>query len=142
MAEISLKLSGRVEGLLALVALVSTSIVKATVGTGPHNEPVSKPKIAVGTVALRHLLLGSLALVVNIKEDLLSNLGVPFSTGPAEVVEANIEPFVHLRMDFVVKIADLLRCLLLLHRLHLSSSTVLVSTADVEHVRSLKLLVA
>lgn len=139
-AEIVLELSGRVEGLLALIALVAACISEGTVGAGPHDEPVSQPQVAVFAVALGHLLLDSLILVVDAEEDLLGDLGVPLSAGPAEVVEADIEPLVHLRVDLVVKVADLLRSLLLLHRLHLSRSAVLVSPADVQHVRPLQLL--
>lgn len=132
--EKALELGGRVEGLLAFVALVTPRIRKGAIGASAHDEPISKPKIAVGTVALRHFLLRCSILIVNPEENFLSDLGVPFSTGPSEIVKANIEPLIHLCMDLIVKVTDLLGGLLLLHRLHLSRSTVLVSPADVEHV--------
>jgi hypothetical protein len=94
------------------------------------------------TVALGHRFFENLALFLNVQEDLLSNLCMPLGASPPEVIEPNIKPFIHLRVNFVVMVANLPRSLLLLHRLHLSSRSVLVSTADVQHVRPLQFLEA
>lgn len=138
--EVVLELSGRVEGLLALVALVSSGIGEVAEGTGAYDEPISQPEIAILAVALRHLLLRGLLLLVDIEEYLLGDFGVPLGAGPPEVVESDIEPLVDLGVDLVVEIADLLGGFLLLHGLDLRGRAVLVRPADVEHVGALQLL--
>lgn len=142
MTEIILELSGRVEGLLALIALVASGIGELTERTSPYDEPISKPQIAVLAVALGHFFLGSPFLFVDVEEDLLGDLGVPLGAGPAEVVESDIKPLIDLRMDLIVEIADLLRGFLLLHGLDLRGCTVLVCSADVEDIGSLEFLEA
>lgn len=138
--EIIFQFSGRVEGLLALVALVSSGIRELTEGTGAYDESISQPEIAILAVTLCHLLLGGSILFVDIEEDLLGDLGVPLGAGPAKIVESDIEPLIDLRMDLIVEIADLLRGFLLLHGLDLRRCAVLVCPADVEHVGALEFL--
>lgn len=131
MAEIVLQLSGRVEGLLALITLVSPGIGKLAERTCSYDEPISKPKIAILAVTLGHFLLGGSFLFVDIEEYLLGDFGVPLGAGPAEVVEPDVEPLIDLRMDLIVEITNLLRGFLLLHGLDLSGCAVLVCPADV-----------
>lgn len=88
-------------------------------------------------VALHHLPLCGHLLLVDVQEDLLGDLGVPLGAGPSEVVEPDIEPLVHIRVDLEVVIAYLLGCLLLFPCLDLCCSAVLVSAADVEYIRPL-----
>lgn len=73
MTEIILEFSGRVECLLALIALVTSGIRKAAEGTSADNESISQPEIAILAITLRHLLLGGFLLVVDVEEDLLGN---------------------------------------------------------------------
>jgi len=70
-AEVLLELSWGVEGLLALVALVSACVWELAVGASAHDESVGEPEVAVGAVALGHFLLGGFLLVVDAEEDLL-----------------------------------------------------------------------
>jgi hypothetical protein len=141
-AEVVLELGGGVEGLLALIALVAAGIGEVAEGTGADDEAVGEPEIAIAAVALGHLLLGGLLLVVDAQEDLLGDARVPLRARPAEVVEPDVEPLVHLRVDLVVEVADFLRSFLLLHRLYFRGRTVLVRPADVEHVGALEFLKA
>lgn len=89
-------------------------------------------------VSLHHFLFDNFAILVNIQEDLLTYFGVPFCACPAEIIEPNVEPLVHLFMDSVVMITDLLRSLLLLQGFNFSRSAVLVSSADVQNIASLQ----
>ena len=129
-----------IEGLLALVALVAPCVWELAEGAGADDEPIGEPEVAVRAVALHHLLLRGHVLLVDVQEDLLGDLGVPLGAGPSEVVKSDVEPLVHVRVDLEVVVAYLLWSLLLLPRLHLGCSAVLVSSADVEHIRPLKLL--
>lgn len=91
-------------------------------------------------VTLHHLLLRGLVLLVDVEEDFLGDLGVPLGAGPSEVIKPDVEPLIHIRVDLEVMITYFLWSLLLFSCLDLSRSAVLISSADVEHVRSLKFL--
>ena len=102
------------------------------------DKSISQEHRAMLAVGLHHLLFDNFAILVNIQEDLLAYFGVPFCASPAEIIEPNVEPLVHLFMDGVVMITDLLWGLLLLQSFYFSRSTVLVSPADVQDIASLQ----
>jgi hypothetical protein len=64
----------------------------------------------------------------------MSDLSLLLGGGPAELVEADVEPLVDLCVESVVLVADLTRREPLLHGLGLRGRTVLISTAHVQHV--------
>lgn len=139
-AEVIYQLSWGIESLLTLIALIASCIRELAEGTGPDNEPISQPKIAVRAVTLHHLLLCGLLLIVDVQKYLLGDLGVPLGASPSEIIESDIEPLVHIRVDLEVMIAYFLGGLLLLPCFDLSRSAVLISSADVEHIGPLKFL--
>ena len=61
-------------------------------------------------------------------------LGLLLCGGAPELVEADVEPLVHLGVESVVLVADLARGESLLHRLRLRGRPVLVRPAHVQHV--------
>lgn len=86
--------------------------------------------------------MGYFALLVHIQENFLHYLRMPISTGPTEVVEANIKPFINIGMNLEVCVTNFAWGFLLLNSFHLSCSTVFISAADVKYISSLKLLIA
>lgn len=142
MTKVVLELSGRIESLLAFIALITPCIWEGTIGACANNESISQPKITIRAIALCHFLLGGFIFIVNIQKDLLGDFRVPFSACSTEIVEPDIEPLVDLCMNFIIEIADLLRSLLLFHRFHFRCCTVFISPANIEHVAALEFLEA
>ncbi len=137
-AKVGLELSWRVKGLLAFVALISSGVRILAKRTSANNEAISKPEIAVWTVALGHFLLERPILLVDVQENLLSYLSVPVSGGPPEIVKSNVKPFVNLLVYLEVVIAHFLGCLFLLHGFHFSCCAVFVSAADIQDIGALE----
>lgn len=69
-------------------------------------------------------------------KDILCDVGVRIATGPTEVIKRNIEPLVNALVDCMVFIADSSRRSSFLQCLHLSSSPILISPANEQHVVS------
>ena len=64
----------------------------------------------------------------------VTDLRLLLGGGPAELVEADVEPLVDLCVESVVLVADLARREPLLYGLGLRGRTVLIRTAHVQHV--------
>ena len=78
------------------------------------------------------------SFLLNIKENFLSDLGMPVGTGSTKVIKGDIEPLINLSMNCVVKVADLPRSLFLLNSLDFSGSSIFVSSTDIQNVVSLE----
>lgn len=74
MTEVVLQFSGRVEGFLAFITLITSGIREITERTGAYDESISQPQIAILTITLCHFLLGCPILLVDVEKDLLGDL--------------------------------------------------------------------
>lgn len=136
-AKIIFKFCWVVKCFLAFVTLISTSIRIGTIWTYTTNKSISKPQITVIAIALSHLLCFYFSFIVNIHEDFLSDFGVPFSACSTKIIEANIKPFINFFMNFIIKVTNLLRRFFFFHSLYLCCCTILVSSTNIKHIRSL-----
>jgi hypothetical protein len=122
----------RVEKMATLVALVSSCILVGAQRAFSLDEAIGQEGVVCFAVGLDGCLLLQEAVLVEFCEDVLSNVCLLGGGGATEDVEANVEPFVDLCMQFVVLVAQLFRCALLLDSLGLGGSSVLVGTANEE----------
>ena len=67
----------RVKQFLASIALVTSCILKFTKRTDPTNKSVSKEKMAFFAITLSHSFFFDPVILLDIKENLLTDLGVP-----------------------------------------------------------------
>lgn len=81
-----------------------------------------------------HNLLKGLASFVESLEDVLGDVSLLRSSGPAEFIKVAVKPLIDLGVDGVVVVTDLLACLPLLHSLGLGGGTILVRAANVDGV--------
>ena len=95
-------------------------------------ETTSSPTFQ--TVLLINHFLVSVLVIVNLLEDVLSNLSLVVSSGSSEVIKVTVKPFVDVLVDLIVVVTDFLGSLLLLDSLSLSCCAILISTTDVESV--------
>ena len=86
----------RIKKIAALVALITSGIVVLTSRTGTLNVAVCKKGFVLFTVGLCSCPLLELAILVKLREDILSDHGLLFCCGPSEVVKSNFKPVVHL----------------------------------------------
>ena len=115
--------------------------------------------VAVFTQQLLHGVFSQVVVAMQLEENILSDpdlnkkekwqlntriikmwsiLCLMWCSSTAKMVEADVEPFVHLRMDFMVMVADFSRSLFLFESLNFSGCTILISTAHVQNIWSLK----
>jgi hypothetical protein len=116
----------------ALVALISSCILVGTQRAFSLDETIGQEGVVCFAVRLDGCLFLQEAVVVEFCEDVLSNVCLLGGGSATEDVEANVEPFVDLCVQFVVLVAKLFRCALLLDSLGLGGSSVLVGAADEE----------
>lgn len=69
-------------------------------------------------------------------EYILCNLGMDWSRSSSKVVKIYVEPLVNVVVNFEVFVAYFLRCALLLDCFHLSSSSILISAANIDGIIS------
>lgn len=122
----------RIQQAAALVALVTSGIVVVALRARSLDESVRQEGIVLLTVRLFCRPLLKEVVFVQLEEDILHNLRLLLGRGSAKVVEANLEPIVNLLVLDVELVAELLGGLARLESLGLSSSAVLVCTADVQ----------
>jgi hypothetical protein len=122
----------RVEQMTALVALVSSCILVGTQRAFSLDKAVGQEGVVCFAVRLDSCLFLQEAIVVEFCEDVLSNVCLLGGGSAAEYVEANVEPFVDLCVQFVVLVTKLFRCALFLDGLGLGGSSVLVGSANEE----------
>lgn len=122
----------RVDDVLARVALVAACARRAAVGTRALDETVGEEAVAVLAEELLDGVGADVAVVVELPEDLLRDLGLLLGRGATEAVERDVEPLVNLLVQLVVLLADFLGSGLLGDSLLLGRRSVLVSSADVQ----------
>ena len=118
----------------AAIALITTGVIVATVRASASYESIVKEAVAAEALELGYLLLVSVALLLEVDEDVLSDLGMLFGAGSAKQLGVALEPLVNLLVDLVVLVADLLWCHALLDGFDLSGCSVLVCAADEDGV--------
>lgn len=97
----------RVEKVAALVALVTSGVGVCAKRTFTLDETVGQEALVLFAIRLLGCLFSEVAVLVQLGEDVLGNLGLLCSGRPAEVVELNLEPVVDLLVDLVVLVAQL-----------------------------------
>lgn len=132
----------RIKKMSTLVALVSSCILVTAQRALSLDEAIGQERVVCFAVRLHCCLFLQEAVVVELCEDVLSNLGLLGGRSAAEDVEANVEPFVDLCVKLVVLVAKLLGCALFLDSLGLGGSSVLVSTADEQSGQATRLAVS
>lgn len=115
-----------------LVALISSCILVAAQRALSLDETIGQEGVVCFAVRLNCCLFLQEAILVEFCEDVLSNVCLLGGGGTTEDVEANVEPFVNLCVQFVVLVAKLFRCALLFDSLGLGGSSVLVGAANEE----------
>jgi hypothetical protein len=98
----------RIEEVTTLVTLVSTSIIVVTAGTLTLDITISQERTVLLTEGLLSGALAEEAVLMQALEDRLRDLGVLFCRCATEVVEADVEPFVHFLVNLVVLGAQVL----------------------------------
>ena len=124
----------RIEQLSAVLALVAPGLLVAAVGTGPQYVPVGKKHVRRFTVELVGRVLGDVSVGVELQQDVLRDLRLPFGRGSAEAVERDVEPLVHPVVNLVVPIAQFAGRNALLPRACFGGGAVLIGAADVERL--------
>lgn len=125
-----------VDELTAAVALVTLGIWEATAlkGASTADHAISEGCGACFTVLLLDSVLIGVASILQVVEDILSNLSLLRGRSTAELIKIAIKPLVDLSVQAMIVIADLLASLALLTSLGLCSCAILVGTTDVERV--------
>ena len=115
-----------------LVALISSCILVGAQRALSLDEAIGQEGVVCFAVGLDGCLFLQEAVLVEFCEDVLSNVCLLGGGGATEDVEANVEPLVDFCVQFVVLVAQLFRCALLLNGLGLGGSAVLVGAANEE----------
>lgn len=123
------KLEG-IKKVTALVALITSSIVVLTSGAGTLNEAVCKKGLVLFAIWLCSCPLLEVAILMELREDILCYHSLLFCCSPPEVVKSNLKLIVHFFVLFVVLIAELFRCLTRFEGFRLCCCTVLICAAD------------
>ena len=71
---------------------------------------------------------------MKVPEDLVSDLGLVLGGGPAEVIEADVEPLVNLGVEGVILVANLLGSQAFLESLGLRAGAIFICSADVKGI--------
>lgn len=120
-----------IEKFLAFIALITSGILVSTKRTFTFDESISQEQVAFFTIALSHFLLLDFVLFFEIQKDILTNLSVPFSWSSTKMIKGNIEPFVHFRMNFMIKITNFTWSFLFFQCLYFCGCTIFVCAAYV-----------
>lgn len=125
-----------VDQLLTFVALITASVVELTrrIGTRARYVTIGQESLAGVAVQLIDALLRDQTSLVQFPEDILANFRLFLRRCSTEEIEVQLKPFVDLRVQIVVLVADLSRRALLLERFRLRRRTVLIRTADVHRI--------
>lgn len=86
---------------------------------------------------IHDLIVGKL-ISAKVIENILGNGGLLISSSSTEVIKVTIKPLIDLFMNLIVMITDLLGSLSLLESFSLSSSTIFISTTNVEGIMTLE----
>lgn len=132
----------RIKQVSTLVALIASCVLVATERALSLDEAVSQESLMGLAVWLDSRSLLEEAVLVELGEDVLCDLGLLVGGSPAEDVEANVEPFIDLCVQLVILVAELLWCALFLDSLGLGCRAVLVCSADEEGGKSASLAVS
>lgn len=115
-----------------LVALISSCILVGAQRALSLDETIGQEGIVCFAVRLSGFLFLQEAVLVEFCEDVLCNVCLLGGGSATEDIEADVEPLVDFCVQFVVLVAQLFRCALLLDGLGLGGSAVLVGSADEE----------
>ena len=115
-----------------LVALISSCIFVGAQRALSLNETIGQEGIVCFAVRLSGFLFLQEAVLVEFCEDVLCNVCLLGGGSATENIEADVEPLVDFCVQFVVLVAQLFRCALLLDGLGLGGSAVLVGSANEE----------
>lgn len=128
--------------LSTFVTLISLSLLKSTVlqGTGSYHKSVSQEEITCFTVSLTDDLFVDVLVVIERVINIQSDFSVPVSTSPAKNIKRNVEPLVNIAVDFVVLVTNFPRCHVVFHGLDHSGSSILICSANVDRVVTMKSL--
>jgi len=118
----------------AFVALISSCIQVSTKWTLSLDEPVCQKCSVLFTVWLHGCLFFEVTIFVQLREDILSNVGLLSRRCSSKDIESNLEPVIDLLVNFVVLVAKFFWGAFLFYRLSLSRCSVLVCTAHVKSV--------
>jgi len=133
-AALGIHEKGGITQLSTGIALVTLGTLSPTMITSTIYKAVGKETVTCGTELLVSNLLYVLLVLPDIIKDVLSNNLMLRSSGPSEKVKITVKPVIDVLVDLVILITDLLAGYALLLRLILSSSTILISPANVEHI--------
>ena len=121
-----------IQELPAVLALVPARVRVMAVGAGAQDVPVGEEPLVLLAEGLAQDALVDVPVLVELREDVLRDLGMHRHGGPAEPVECDGEPFVDVAVDGVVAVAQLPRRDPLLQRPGLGGGAVLVGPAHVQ----------
>lgn len=94
-------------------------------------SPISQKLLALDAEELVHGCFRYVALLVQVPKDVLSYLGLLFGCCPTKLVETNVKPVVHISMNGMVLVTNLLRRQALLQGLCFGGGTIFICATDV-----------
>jgi len=122
--------------LAAFVALISMAAFESTERASTLDITISKEFRAAFTKTLAHLSFGNKAIVLELKENILGNLGVFLCGSSSEDIKVDLKPFVDISLDCKILITDFFWSHFIFQSLHFSCSSILVSSADIKGIVS------
>ena len=131
-------LSWVIEKFLTLIALITSRIFVSTERACTTHESIGQEKVTVFAITLSHFFLFDSVFFFDVQEDVLTDLSMPLCWSSSKVIKIDVEPFVYLRMNFMVIVANFSRGLFLFKSLNFSGCTVLVSSTYIQNIWALK----
>lgn len=120
----------------AFIALVSMTAFESTEWASTLDITISKEFRAAFTKTLAHFSFWNKAIVLELKENVLSNLGVFLCGSSSEDIKVDLKPFINISLDSIILITDFFWSHFIFQSLHFSCSSILVSSADIKCIVS------
>ena len=125
-----------IDKLATAIALITlcVRVITAFVRTATTDHAVSQWCDASVAVLLFKVVLISIALSVQVIENVLCNFSLLLGGSAAKMVEIAVKPLIYLSVQSMVMVANLLTGLTFLTSLRFRGSSILICTADVESI--------
>jgi hypothetical protein len=114
--------------------LIPSGFLRLAVWTSSFDKSIGQKSVTPIAEQLIKTLLLNEPILIAVQKYLLDDFFMLLSGGSSKEVKIDIEVLVDLLMDLVILITNLLRRALFLQSLGFSSSSILISTADVYRV--------
>mmetsp|Transcript_8283 Transcript_8283/g.24877 ORF Transcript_8283/g.24877 Transcript_8283/m.24877 type:complete len:375 (-) Transcript_8283:109-1233(-) len=116
----------------AVVALITTGVFISTEMARASHKAIGQEPLVLVAEELLQLPIDYVAILVGFPENFLTDLRLLRRGGSTKMIERDVEPVIHISMQRIVLIADLLRTQTLLLRLRFRCCAVLIRSTDVD----------